>query len=372
MLALGLLALVPSAALFAVHHSRLFKALGAVVLCYAAGVFIGNIGVATDLESAKTVSTFCVALAIPLLLFSTDVPGWLRSAKPAVLSFALACLAVCLAAWTGGKLFAKLPESKEVAAMLAAVYIGGTPNMSAMAVALNVRQETFLVVNGADMILSSIYLLFLTSIGKKTLGTFLPPYPEGGAGQAKGLPAGGLTDFKALPRRDQVRNVLLALSVSALVAAASAGLSLAALGRLSETFVIMAITTFGIAGSFWPRLHRLTGAFRAGNYLLLVFCAAVGTMTRLGSLRAAGWDLPLYVGLVIAGSIALHYAAAAFFRLDRETVMITSCAAIMSPPFVVIVAAALGNRDAMVTGVTAGLLGYAIANYMGLGVYYLL
>lgn len=362
-----LLALVPAAALYGVHHSRLLKALGAVVLCYGTGVLLGNAGLGVEAETAKSASTLCVALAIPLLLFSTDVPGWLRSARPAVLSYTLACLSVCLAAWAGGRLFARVAESKEVAAMLAAVYIGGTPNMSALAVALGVRQDTFLVVNGADMLLSSAYLLFLTSIGKKVLGRFLPAYPKA-AGTEMGA-QDSLADFHVLP---DARGIIAALLIASVIAALSAGLSRLILGHIAETWVILAITTLGIGGSFLPRLHRLPGAFGVGNYLLLVFCVAVGMMTKLEKLAAAGPQLPLMVLFVLSTAVILHYAAAAALRLDCETVMITSVAAIMSPPFVVIVAAALGNKDALVAGITSGLLGYAIANYAGLAVFRLL
>jgi uncharacterized membrane protein len=40
-------------------------------------------------------------------------------------------------------------------------------------------------------------------------------------------------------------------------------------------------------------------------------------------------------------------------------------ALVNSPPFVPMIAAAMGNRDAMVTGLTIGLVGYAVGNYLG-------
>lgn len=368
---IALLAVVPAFVLYAVARSKLLQAVGAVVVCYAAGIAIGNFGPALDLEAAKTLSTACVAMGIPLLLFSTDVPGWLRSAESAVFSFAAACVAAVVAAWLGGKLFAgRVPEAKEVVAMLSAVYTGGTPNMSAVAVALKVRQETFILVNGADMLLSSAYLLFMTTIGKRVLGTFLVPY----AGRAKGAHEEFLPPdaFQELGRRGRARSVLIGLALAALAAGASVALSFLVMGRLNETFVIMGITTFGIGGSFIPRLKKLPGTFHTGNYLLMIFCVSVGVMTRLDRLMTGGWEIPLLVLFVIAGSILLHYAAAYFLRFDVETVLITSCAAILSPAFVVVVAASLKNRDLLAAGITSGLIGYAIGNYVGLGVFRLL
>jgi uncharacterized membrane protein len=47
-------------------------------------------------------------------------------------------------------------------------------------------------------------------------------------------------------------------------------------------------------------------------------------------------------------------------------------ALINSPPFVPMVAALLDNKDLIILGITIGLLGYMIGNYMGLGIFYLL
>ena len=371
--ALALLAIVPAAALFGVARSRFLKALGAVVVCYAAGVVLGNLGPAVDPAAAKDFSSACVALAIPLLLFSTDVPLWLRSARSTVVSFTLACAAVCLAAWFGGRMFyPRVPEGREVAAMLAGVYIGGTPNMSALAVALKVKQETFLIVNGADMILSSAYLIFLTTIGRKVLRTFLPAYVSVSGGGSAAAACHDDSAFAALDARRKCGTALASFAISAAIVGLSLGLSRLAAGRVDETTTILALTTFGVAGSFIARLRAMPGAFKVGNYLLLAFCAAVGAMTRLSSLMRGGWDLPLFVAVVITSSIILHLAAAAAFKIDAETVMITSTAAIMSPPFVVIVAAALDNEELLLPGITSGLVGYAIANYAGLALFRLL
>jgi len=51
--------------------------------------------------------------------------------------------------------------------------------------------------------------------------------------------------------------------------------------------------------------------------------------------------------------------------VDRDTMMISSTAAICSPPFVGMVAGALGNRALIAPGIAAGILGYAMGNYLG-------
>ena len=60
------------------------------------------------------------------------------------------------------------------------------------------------------------------------------------------------------------------------------------------------------------------------------------------------------------------------FRIDRDTVIIASTAAIFGPAFIGPVANAIGNRDIIAMGIALGLIGYAIGNYFGLGLAYLL
>jgi uncharacterized membrane protein len=63
---------------------------------------------------------------------------------------------------------------------------------------------------------------------------------------------------------------------------------------------------------------------------------------------------------------------AAIFRIDTDTVLITSTAAVFGPAFVPTVAAALKNRAIIVSGLTTGVVGYAIGNYAGIALAYLL
>ena len=67
-------------------------------------------------------------------------------------------------------------------------------------------------------------------------------------------------------------------------------------------------------------------------------------------------------------SIILHFILASIFRIDRDTVIITSTAAIYGPAFIGPVANAIKNKEVIVTGITMGLLGYAIGNYIGIGI----
>ena len=73
----------------------------------------------------------------------------------------------------------------------------------------------------------------------------------------------------------------IGFAISVGILAASAGLTFLVAGKLAEAGVILGITTGGIAASFIPKIHELPGTYELGNYLILVFCVAMGARTDL-------------------------------------------------------------------------------------------
>ena len=71
------------------------------------------------------------------------------------------------------------------------------------------------------------------------------------------------------------------------------------------------------------------------------------------------------------GSVILHVILARIFRIDADTTLITSTAGIYGPAFIPPVANALKNKDIVLTGLICGILGYAVGNYIGIGMHLL-
>jgi uncharacterized membrane protein len=136
--------------------------------------------------------------------------------------------------------------------------------------------------------------------------------------------------------------------------------------------VILSVTTLGIALSFVPRIRNLVGAYETGQYLLLIFAVAIGTLANSREMADAFSTVFVFVAVVLGASILLHYVLAALFRIDADTVLITSTAAVFGPAFVGPIAAVLKNREIVVSGLTTGVVGYAVGNYAGLAIAYLL
>ena len=91
----------------------------------------------------------------------------------------------------------------------------------------------------------------------------------------------------------------------------------------------------------------------------------------IGSIHAdpLGYTICL---LVMFGSILLHLLICYILKIDRDTALITSMAGIFGPAFVPPMCQVLKNRAVLVSGITSGLVGYALGNFAGLIVAWLL
>lgn len=372
----------PAAAIWASRRWRVVDWMSPVVVCYLFGILLANVGVvepdSAAAELADTVTIAVVLLAIPLLLFGTDFRAWLRIARPTVVSFGLAIVSIAVVAALGTVLFPDLEgESWKIAGMTVGVYTGGTANMAAIGTALDVVEATFVALNAADVLISSLYLVFLMTVAQRVLLRFLPPFEatlSAAHVDAADLAEEGHDDPWGY--RPSVGEALRGLGVALVIVAASVAVAFALTGDPDAdafgTVAILGITSLGIGASFVSRIRTMPGTYEVGQYLFLVFAVAIGTLANLAELADSLTTVLPYLAFALVGAIVLHFALAAVFRVDADTAIITSTAAVFGPPFIGPIAATLRNREVVVSGLTTGVVGLAVGNYAGLAVAYLL
>ena len=351
-------------------RSQVIRWISPIIICYLVGIIAGNIpGLLFNQAILEKVTTISVLLAIPLLLFSANFSRMIKQVRPALLAFFLGISGVIICSVVAFFVFRdQLAQPGAASGMMIGVYTGGTFNMSAIGIALDVEEEVFILLNSADIVFSGIYFIFLMTIGKRILSLFLPSYKEKWKNH-------NMPDEKVQPEKNShrsLKNVTTGIILSVLVVVVAVGLSFLITGQLTEPLIIMGITTLGIAASFHSKIRNLPQTFSSANYLLLVFAVAMGSMANFSELLSASSTLFYFCGFVVFGSVMLHFLMAFIFRIDRDTMIIASTAAIFGPAFIGPVANAIGNRDIIAMGIALGLIGYAIGNYLGLGLAYIL
>jgi uncharacterized membrane protein len=101
-------------------------------------------------------------------------------------------------------------------------------------------------------------------------------------------------------------------------------------------------------------------------YLIIAFSLVISSMCDLSVIFQARYlSLVLYITYAYFGSLLLHLLLSWIFKVDADDYLITTTGFVYSPPFVPIVAAALKNKDVIVTGIATGIIGWVIGNYIG-------
>jgi len=354
---------VPYGAIQACKRSKFLDALSPVVLCYAVGIALANQPwLAVDPGLAQNIAAGVVLLAIGLLLLPVDFRAWLRLARVTTISCLLCVASVALMSLIGALLFGgSIPESWKISGMLVGVYTGGTANMAAIGTALHVDPQTFITVHTSDVVICGVYFLLLVSIGPRVFGLFLRPFKPTGEDAETAVQ----TTAPSLGTSAKVTGLGL------LTVASAVGLAQLVPDGFQEAVAVMTVTSASIAMSFSEKIRDMATGSTVGDYLLYVFCVAVGSLASLEALEHAPFIVFLYTGIVVLGSVAVHTTLCRLLKIDRDTAVITSTAALYGPAFVGPVAKSLKNPEVVVSGITSGLVGLAAGNYLGLAVAYL-
>ncbi len=359
--------LIPAICLFINHR---FPKIKAIVLAYVFGVLAGNlIPGYLDNEILNHTTTAGVLIAIPLLLFPTDVKQWLSQPKKVMLGFLLAVSSTLLAVFATWFLFrGQLEHPALSAGMLAGVYTGGTINLNAIAFAFNDSSEHILLMNSYDMIISGAYLFILMSFLPKLLSKFLPS----GERQGHSTFTEDFRQFAKLPTSRKTRNILIGLAASFATIGISLGMSFLFTGRLHEVLIIGSISALALAGSFYKPLRNKKGHIETAEFFMLVFGFSIGAQANIQSLVTTDATLFNFMLTAFILIVIIHIVLSMFFRVDKDAFAISSGAAILGPPFIGPIADAIDNRFLIAPGIIVAIIGNVVGTYLGILVVYLL
>lgn len=408
--------LFPAFLIWLTTRSSFFKKIGAIVLAYATGIIIANVGILprgseafreatvpmdrayipkteiVEMVAAGTLSesdlrynsfvtvqdnmqTVLVVLSIPLILFSLNVRRWLKFSGKGFLSMVLALVSVMVIAVTGYLIFRnKIPECEKIGGMLVGLYTGGSVNLASIAMALRVEPNAFIMTNTYDMIVGAVVILFFISAGPAFFRLFLPPFKKPAGKNGEDLDLNGIQDqmaeefddFSGMFKKGIVLPLLGAVGLALAVTAVGLGVSLLFPGVPTTVTAILTITTLGVVASFIPQIRNIKKTFQLGMYFIIAFSIVIASRCDLSVIFQARYlNLLLYVTYAYFGSLFLHLLLSWIFRVNADDYMITTTGFVYSPPFVPMVAAALKNKDVILTGLATGLIGWIIGNYIG-------
>ncbi|MCR5519415.1 MAG: DUF819 family protein [Bacteroidales bacterium] len=365
---------IPAGVLWLCRKVKWIGKIGPILMLYFLGAIIANIGILPSGEETLKVqnllSNAMIPLAIPLMLFSFTFRK--SETRDQLIAMITGLVAVVVAVVAGYPIFSPhIPDAPQVAGMYTACLTGGTVNMAAVSKMLGVDGQQYALLNTYDMMVSFTYLVFIMAIGIRLARKWLPVktldnYDEKAvreAGEEKN-PYKGLFSKKGI-----FSNALPLLGITLIVVGLSAGIAVGLSKLLPGTFMmffILAITTISIAASFWKPVHKYEYGYDMGMYFIYIFSLVVASMADVRALDFTGalWIVGFLFFMEVI-SLSLQLLSAKFFKVDADTAVIASVTYINSPPFVPMIAASMRNSRVLMPGLSIGIIGYAVGNYLG-------
>lgn len=374
------------------RKSAFLNKIGEILLLYIIGILISNLvvfplGLGDSLKGIQdTLTSVMILLAFPMILFGCDFKNW--KLKKAVVALCIGLASVILVDVIGFYIFNDNQSGFEkVAGLLVGVYTGGTPNLASLKIALDVDAETYIFVHTFDMIISFVYLVFLMSFGIKVFRLFLSRQVEthqllnenkqdviDTSNSSRDVSIVASESYSGIFTKKHFPKTLGVLGLAILIVGVGMGVSFLISGKVDNMLVlILTMTTLSIAASFLPFVRKMEKSYDAGMYLVLVFSLVVATMVDVTAIDyKSGANIIAYIAFVIFCSLILSMLLAKIFKVDSDTMVITSVALINSPLFVPMIAESMKNKKVIITGITVGVIGYAVGNYLGILIYQLL
>jgi uncharacterized membrane protein len=326
------------------------------------------VGVIPTITNAPPLYGYLVSVGAPvaifLLLLDVHLGALRRAGLPMLVAFGIGSagtlVGVATAFWLTDADAWLGRFAAPVGGMYAATYIGGSSNLTAVALHFGVTGEPalFAGVNVADGIGGTLWiaaLVMLVQLLHRLSGTRPDPVAL------------------ETPETEDVRPVTVT-SVGAVLAMAFASfwisqqLSDWTADRGMRIPAILILTTLALVMAHVPAVQRLGGARMIGLFAAYLFIAVIGAscdFEALAGLGRTGGLLVLFVALVLLVHGLMQFGVGRLLRLSPETLAIASSANVGGTLTILPIARGLRRMDLLLPGILVGSLGNAIGTYAG-------
>ncbi len=381
--------LAPAGVLWACRKSKVLDKVGPVLTLYILGVVVANLHIIpADCHGIqKTLQDVMIPLAIPMMLFGCNFKNFKAgvTAKAFIIGiFSTVVMVVAGYYLLGNKLGV---DGATMGATLSGQYSGGAGNFAAVNMMLGdkgLSEEKFALVSTCNLVVSFFYLMFLmgggVAIARRIVhGKNIKEYNDT-INAEEYVNDNPYKDFGKKKSIIQLLKVFGAAAGVAVVSLLTSNLFKEGTvmydilgGDFSMVALILVLTTISLLLTNFKGVRSWDKSFDAGMYLIYIFCFAMAMLADLSQLDwALGLWVLVYQTIIVFGSLLVSVLLARPFKVDADSAVITSDTLVNSPICVPMIAAAMKNKEAIMVGITNGLAGYAVGNYLGYLVYQLL
>jgi uncharacterized membrane protein len=329
-------------------------------------LLLSNTGVTPrDAPIYGFVGQYLLPLGIALLLFKANLRSIFKTGGWVLPAFLVASLGLTVGAILGFYVFDLGESGAKIAGTYAGAFIGGMVNFTAIAQAVEMDATVFSVALSASAPVSVLGLLVLVSLPSSKF--ILRHIPSRIVAESATAPSGAAAAVDA-PR----------LRVDRVAASLALALGICAVARFLidrfdpsfghyYLFVVTAVTV-ALATSLPKFFGSIESDFALGMLCMYAFFAMIGSGTdALGFVKSAP-VLFFYCAFLIAVQFVVLLVVAKLMKWDLAEVVIGSAAAIVGPAAGAGIASAKGWGALVTPAIAIGMLGYAIANFIGIAI----
>jgi uncharacterized membrane protein len=361
-------------ALFLSEKYTIAQKISPILIILFFSALLANLGViTTDNPFYGDINSYAVPFAVTLILFHVRLSDLKNAGLPMLVAFGIGVLGSTIGSLLGGFILSAefnsiLPgEGWKIVGPYIGTYIGGSLNFFSLWTGLGIdNPNLFAAANAVDNL--TFFPIFLFWI-------LAPNYI------AKYFKAGDKWHQKDVEDFDEQKKTISFIPSHIIGLTFSALLIMFLSKWIKAEFIsewmpnlptILIITTLALIAAQFKFVQKLQGSQTLGNLSFYLFFAAVGAMMDIPKAIELAPVLFLFVIIVILIQVGLVLLVGKLFKLDIKVLAVAAVAAKLGPSSVIALTTAKNWNKLALPGIAAGLLGYAVGNYIGFAGAYLL
>lgn len=328
------------------------------------GLLLSNTGIIPQQAPAYGfVGQYLLPLGVPFLLFKANLRSVFSQGGWVLPAFLIAGFGICIGAISGYFLFDLGPEGAKIAGTYAGAFIGGVVNFVTVSEAVEMSPTQFSVALSASAPVSVLGLLMLVTLPSIP---FVRRFIDSESMDEADSSADG--DAAADMPRFRPDHIAAGIAISLAIVAVSNMIG-DRFGLSNYNLLFITIITVTLANIVPGPFGRLEGDFAFGMLCMYAFFAMIGAGTdAIGFLKSAP-ILFVYCAYMIAVHFVVLLIGGRVFKIHLAPLMIGSAAAIVGAAVAAAIATTKGWKTLITPGITIGILGYVIANFIGIAIF---
>ncbi|MDC9597530.1 DUF819 family protein [Xenorhabdus anantnagensis] len=378
-----------AAAIMSEQHFKWASKIPGAVIALIIAVFASNLHIIpTAAPAYDAVWEYILPLAIPLLLFKTNLHSIFKESGRLLIIFLISSIATMIGTIVSFWLFrAYIPELDKISGMISASYTGGGVNFAAMAAKLETSQSMVASTIVADHFMMAAYFIILMvlsgwGVARKFWGSPYTDMVENTPDLNKSQP---LAAAYWKPKNIALKDIALSLAWSIFIVALSFNLSSwlkSLLGQpnniyqelvfslISDKYLLLTTVTFIIVSIFRKTFSKLNGTQELGTYAIYMFFVVIGIPASIQAIISHAPLLFAFVFVIAMINLILTFAVGKVFKFSLEESILACNANIGGPTTAAAMAISRGWINLVGPIMVIGTVGYVIGNYVGTFVYF--